>query len=320
MNLSTAQDIVYNGQTVDSVYYGSTLIWPIHDYSQDYFTLEVVGAQSSFRFHPVYDPTTGTSINYNMEYSLDNGVTWNNMPDQDYTPLLTTGEKIICRGIYIPSSPTSSNIHNFGTFSATGDYKVYGNIMSLIYGDNFVGKYDLTEKSCRFTWLFHENSTLIDAKDLVLPATTLTDYCYHEIFAGCTNLVNTPSLPATTLEFACYNGMFYNCTSLTTAPLLPATTLAQSCYNSMFRNCTSLIAAPLLPAQIIINGSYSGMFDGCTSLSSITCLATQNYNGTNNWVRGVAQSGTFTKAATMIYWSTGDSGIPSGWTVSDYSE
>jgi hypothetical protein len=89
--------------------------------------------------------------------------------------------------------------------------------------------------------------------------------------------------------------MFYGCTSLTTAPQLPATTLVQSCYQNMFSNCTSL--------------------------NSITCLATAKSISyyTNGWVSGVAASGTFTKAASMSSWTTGASGIPSGWTVVDYS-
>lgn len=38
----------------------------------------------------------------------------------------------------------------------------------------------------------------------------------------------------------CYDNMFYGCTSLVTAPELPATTLADYCYSGMFCNCTSL--------------------------------------------------------------------------------
>jgi len=37
------------------------------------------------------------------------------------------------------------------------------------------------------------------------------------------------------------------------------------------------------------------------------------------WVEGVATTGTFTKAAAMNSLPTGINGIPSGWTVQDYS-
>lgn len=42
------------------------------------------------------------------------------------------------------------------------------------------------------------------------------------------------------MENYCYYNMFSGCTSLTQAPALPATTLAGSCYYNMFRNCSSL--------------------------------------------------------------------------------
>jgi hypothetical protein len=60
------------------------------------------------------------------------------------------------------------------------------------------------------------------------------------MFNGCTALTTAPSLPATTLTEKCYYQMFYNCTSLTTAPELPATTLAAYCYQAMFIGCSSL--------------------------------------------------------------------------------
>ena len=41
----------------------------------------------------------------------------------------------------------------------------------------------------------------------------------------------------------CYCNMFSGCSSLTQAPELPATTLANRCYLSMFSNCTSLTQA-----------------------------------------------------------------------------
>jgi len=59
------------------------------------------------------------------------------------------------------------------------------------------------------------------------------------------------------------------------------------------------------------------MFSGCTKLTHIECLAT-NISATacvNNWVSGVAASGIFIKDANMSSWTTGTSGIPSGWTV-----
>jgi hypothetical protein len=59
------------------------------------------------------------------------------------------------------------------------------------------------------------------------------------------------------------------------------------------------------------------MFSGCSGLAYIKCLATNiGATGcTTNWVYEVKSTGTFVKAASMSDWGTGDSGIPSGWTV-----
>ncbi len=174
----------------------------------------------------------------------------------------------------------------------------------------------MAESAC--TYMFSGCTSLTTAPEL--PATTLAGSCYNGMFAGCTSLVDAPGLPVTTLANYCYYEMFYNCTSLTTAPNLPATTLANYCYSSMFRGCTSLTTAPGLPATTLASYCYGYMFYGCTKLNSITCLATDisATDCTNNWVSGVAESGTFTKAASMSSWATtGTSGIPSGWTVKD---
>ena len=85
----------------------------------------------------------------------------------------------------------------------------------------------------------------------------------------------------------------------------------------MFENCTSLTTAPVLPARNLITYCYYSMFYGCKSLNYIKCLATSIPTSycTSAWVRGVASTGTFVKAASMSKWTTGEKGIPKGWTV-----
>ena len=156
-----------------------------------------------------------------------------------------------------------------------------------------------------------------------LPATTLADNCYDRMFSGCSSLTAAPALPATTLHLSCYFSMFSGCSSLTTAPALPATTLATSCYFGMFDGCTNLTTAPALPAETLAPSCYFAMFNGCTKLNAVTCLATDiSATGcTTNWLynAGAQAEGTktFTKAASMTGWTTGDNGIPDGWTVQD---
>ena len=152
-----------------------------------------------------------------------------------------------------------------------------------------------------------------------LPATTLAQSCYGSMFFGCTSLTSAPELPATTLAFGCYSEMFMGCTSLTTAPALPSTTLETMCYKSMFASCTSLTNAPALPATTLNFMCYSSMFRDCTKINYIKCLATDISAPycTNNWVSGVASTGTFVKNPNMTSWAEGANGIPTGWTVID---
>ena len=152
--------------------------------------------------------------------------------------------------------------------NSTANINASGNIMSLLYGDNFKDKTSFPEGSqYTFNELFKDNTHLINAENLILPATELTEYCYFGMFYGCA-LTTAPALPATTLALGCYHNMFYECILLTQAPELPATTLEAECYENMFTGCTSLTQAPTLPATTLSDGCYYDMFEGCTSLTT----------------------------------------------------
>ena len=112
-------------------------------------------------------------------------------------------------------------------------------------------------------------------------------------------------------------GMFTSCTNLTTAlQILPATTLARSCYQEMFQGCTSLTTAPELPATTLIENCYRNMFIYCENLNYIKAMFTTTPSTyTNNWVYGVASTGTFVKNRAATWNVTGNNGIPTGWTV-----
>lgn len=151
-----------------------------------------------------------------------------------------------------------------------------------------------------------------------LPATDIGEYCYLEMFCDCTSLTTPPRLMATTLAPYCYISMFQGCSSLVSAPALPATGLRNNCYRSMFLGCKSLTTAPELPATQLADYCYHSMFQGCQNLNYIKCMAAGTYGHTEcfyGWVGGVSPSGTFVKNRKASMWSTGDSGIPSGWTV-----
>ena len=168
--------------------------------------------------------------------------------------------------------------------------------------------------------MFHWCSHLTTASEL--PATTLATGCYQNMFYMCINLESAPELPSTNLAEFCYYSMFDGCSSLTSAPELPATTLASNCYNSMFSGCSSLTNAPKLSATILVESCYEAMFYSCSKLNNVMMLATDisASNCLYRWLNGVATSGTFTKAEEMESLPEGSSGIPTNWTVQNYSE
>lgn len=88
----------------------------------------------------------------------------------------------------------------------------------------------------------------------------------------------------------------------------------------MFKGCTGLTTAPELPATTLVQGCYEKMFYECSSLNYIKCLAASGmntYNCTYYWLGDVSATGTFIKDSSMSDWTTGDNGIPTGWTIED---
>ena len=328
------------------------------DYSKMYLTFDILtDGTITFKRYYSYSPVV------TVQYSKDNGSTWTSITTTTTTAItinVIAGDKLLWKGENTNYGAIADEDYR-NQFGGTAQFNLSGNIMSLMWGDNFVEHSnefktpDYPNNDAAFNEMFM-GSNVVDASKLILPSTVLgrcyygmfwgctnliktpklpamdlstvaegdenDNYgCYQNMFSGCTSLTTAPALPATTLAYYCYDGMFQGCTSLTTAPALPSTTLATYCYGSMFYGCTSLTSAPALPATILTNSCYYQMFRGCTSLASITCLATDISATicTYNWVNGVAANGTFTKAASMSSWTTGNDGIPNGWNVVDAS-
>lgn len=237
---------------------------------------------------------------------------------------------------------------------ASKDVYVYGNPLSLVSQTDYASRTDLSDCADGVLqelfsngWDGNPHIKNHPTKDIVLPATTLSEGCYKGMFQGtgltrapqlpamtlayrcydymffgCKSLTEAPALPSTTLADECYYAMFYGCSSLATAPELPATTLAYECYGNMFRDCISLTAAPVLPAPKPDMDSYYWMFYGCKNLTYVKCLATDiSASGcTNNMLGNVSPTGTFVKADGMDDWTRDYNGVPEGWTIINASE
>ena len=193
-----------------------------------------------------------------IEYSTDGGTSWTAVSDATITISgINAGQTVQLRG----NNAAYGTNANYSNINFDKDCYVYGNIMSLVNADNFATVTELTEPYA-FRTFFYGNTHLKShsAKDLMLPATTLSLRCYYSMFYGCSALTKAPALPATALADYCYDSMFAHCYTLAQAPELPATTLAQGCYRAMFLRCEALATAPVLPAMTMARNCYLGMF------------------------------------------------------------
>ena len=201
-----------------------------------------------------------------LQYSTD-GTTWTDF--YDHIILTNAGDKVSFRA-------ESTNGAFYGStgswFYCDKDCYLYGNIMSLLSKDGFDTLTSVPDNAFKRLFVGNEHILNHPSKALILPATSLAEGCYNEMFEGCTSLQTAPALPATTLAMDCYRSMFSDCTSLQTAPALPATSLAKWCYYEMFEGCTSLQTAPALPATTLADWCYGSMFDDCTSLQTAPAL------------------------------------------------
>lgn len=282
----------------------------------------------------------------NTYQTSTDGTTWSNYTLGTSIPL-DDGE-----GVYFRCTAfnTQFSFSDYVHFVMSGLIEAYHNLNSMV-SSSFDSLYDLTSLTyggwC-LNSLFEECASLTKAPLLpattlsegcyaamfyftasgqsqlvqppTLPATTLASQCYALMFVNCDSLTQAPALSATTLSDQCYTRMFQGCTSLTQAPNLPATTLVQQCYDSMFYGCSSLTQAPNLPATTLAQQCYASMFYACTSLNEVHISATTigfvTLRTLNQWLYGVSATGDFYCVQGVSY-SSGASGIPSGWTRHD---
>ena len=282
-DLSTITNAYVGSTPASAIYLGSTLIWPTgpHDYSTDYLTFEIIYSGTL-----TWRKTTSLGTpDKTISYSTDNGHTWTSVTSSYNGTLIgnfTTGAKILFKG----SNNNYGTVHPDGCyFSGTSTYNIYGNVMSLFYGDNFYNQTSLPQVEETYTFTVADTTTTV----------RLTSLPY--LFSGVNNSSNIISVDNL---------------------ILPATTLKEHCYERLFWNQTYILGAPVLPATTLVDWCYYEMFEGCSSLDLVTCYAT-DISATScltNWLRDVSPTGTFYKDANTT-WPSGSSGIPSGWTIED---
>lgn len=229
---------------------------------------------------------------------------WRSANTENIMIEVDAGERVWFRGRNESYAAKEGNSITATAFRCnSGEFYLYGNLMSLIYGDEYEAKTEMTGEYA-FSMLFGWNNRIFNHPeyDIVLPATTLSASCYRSMFHACSGLTRAPKLPAKVLKEACYSSMFAYCTSLKEfpemaatdmaymsctwmmmgsgieeAPELPAMNLARSCYEFMFMECPNLKKSmSVLPATELAPNCYTGMFQRAEKLENAPKLpATQ---------------------------------------------
>lgn len=262
--ISVTMGLIESAGTIDVTCYNQTKSISVDsqkDYSKEYLTFKI---KSNGYIRWMCSTSSDVKT---ISYSKDNGNTWSAITsslgsqtdDSGGVKIsVSTGDIVLFKG----SNVSYGDGGYYSAFERTFvECEVYGNLMSMIYGDNFINK-TLSAGTYNFRNFFSYASGITSIENLILPATVTSD-CYEWGFQGCI---------------------------FPKAPVLPATSLTTRCYRRMLRNNPNL--------------------------SYVKCLASSGNNSTNleSWISNVSATGTFVKKS-GVSWLTGDSGIPSGWTV-----
>lgn len=200
--------------TQDDVHYN-----PFVDYSTQYFTIESLVDNNDIR---IIVNNNGNSSGWigPVSYSLDDGKTWTEYQSNQsglttyVVATVNAGEKVLFKGENI-----EYNNWMYGAstrLNASDEYVVYGNIKSLVYGDNFVNAVvDENAQANSFRHFFSADTNLISAKNLML---SLYGDNYY-MFKNCTNLVDAPKITFVPQNFF---ATFENCSSLIKEAELPS--------------------------------------------------------------------------------------------------
>lgn len=268
----------------------NSILNPIKDFKKLYLTIEALedGLQAKL---------SGTEL----EYSTD-GTNWSILPIDTFTPEVNTGQYIYFRGNTIGISGT------FGTFTVTKKFNICGPMASLFKKNAGPAKGCISAYQTRktFNYLFKNCTTLISAKDLIIPY----EVSCERMFQGCTSL-EIPPKNIITRSSLFY--MFDNCTALKELPArYPSYSYEVEDGRALFNGCTGL--SEIYPYMEYINYDYGGMssaFSNCTGLKKVYLpLEPQDIKKLFNNVTNCTLS-----KLPKDDWDP--SYIPEGWTVED---
>ena len=294
---------------------GEWIEWDNEINPNDYLTFEALNDGVKLLY------TRGTST---FQCSTDYGLTWQDWLPETYSPVFNASDKLLVKCVN-PTIDSTYGIGRIGNNEVNGPkYKVSGDIMSMIFGDDAALNYSLVGYTrCFSSFLYSRNLT--DAGDLILKATELAPYCYNQLLYGCNNNTRLPKeLPAKNLATNCYR-YFSNGGHYTEMPIIKATSANSYNFYGFITSSRYVTKADLSSIkQISGNRPLDAAFKNCSALNYIKIGWKQWANPSSlsqSWVEGVSSQGTFVMPYNIEFDPEsirGTHGIPEGWEVKYY--
>ena len=241
---------VVNSNSTDIQYPTAKAVYnaiPRDDYNNQYLTLRF-NANCPLKFTP--------RNGYKLFYKLDDN-DWEQLTEEIS---VIGGSKVLLKG-------DTSEMTSTGRIGSFEDYvgnnqvpsrviDIYGNVMSLLYGDNFRDNQS-TMGDFTFSSLFEHCKWVRYLENLILPATTLSVMAYANMFSDCGCITPPRTLPAMYIAQSAYTYMF-SYTNITEAPDILATSLGESGCSYMFYSCRYLVKPPVLRVTYMMKKGYEG--------------------------------------------------------------
>lgn len=290
---------------------------------KEYFTIEAIenGTNVYFRNH---EDSDGDPVTLSVEVSTD-GETWtqkSSSMDNSYKgtiiATLNAGQKLYIRGNNATygckdddDDPNGSSIYG------DKDFYAYGNMMSLVDGENALkGIYSTTLGTYTFACFFEgTNVCSHPTKNLILPAKTLPNYAYCKMFYNCSKLKRAPSIYATSPNSYGLNNMFVSCNELEIPPRI-----LYCSFLTMFRNCDKLKKSSIY----LNNDISSAQFPNCENVCEIINLGTTiSPYASKDWTTVDYYGRMYCPAETGVIYKLPDADVwddiilPDGWVLKD---
>lgn len=250
--INNIEAILIGDSPAVKAYLGDTVIWEAPDdneyanriYRHQYFTTEALADNCVITLNIAQN--VSISVVTGFYYSRDR-ITWTpilNVSGETQAvslPAINTGEKYYWKGVNLAISQNGTweenknykNVH----ISSSQNFKVYGNMFSLLWGDNFIGKNYFPDDT--------------------------TNYIYAGFFWNCTTLIDAQNLY--------FPGQHTKGFNVNTANDTPTSDEVINSFNDLFNGCSNLEYGPIIEMLTIVgNSSIKRMFQGCTKLKSAT--------------------------------------------------